>query len=92
MFSHMPIYFRPMSNNERQRQFRARNPGYYKKYNMRTRRTPAEREAARAAMVAMLAAEADVMTPAPLPRPAPAVVPATAGADAIRANPLRIAA
>ncbi|MEM1445666.1 MAG: hypothetical protein AAGF84_06390 [Planctomycetota bacterium] len=36
----------PISNRERQRQFRARNPGYFKKYNARAK---ASRRAAKAA-------------------------------------------
>jgi hypothetical protein len=75
----------PMSNTERQRQFRLRNPGYYNKYNARR---SAIYKGAKARIEAMAAADAAAApAPAPLALPAPAVVPVLPGLNAIRATP-----
>jgi len=75
-----------MSNAERQRQFRERNPGYYARLH-------AKRRAAVRAMAAARAAAAVPATPAPLMLPAPVeviVIPGMnvipAGLDALRAR------
>ena len=65
---HLPVfyprgYFPPVSNTERQRQFRERNPGYY-------RRLHAKRRAETKARVAALAEQAATAVPEPLAFPA----------------------
>ena len=58
----------PMSNNERQRLFRERNPGYYGRLHAR------QRAAVRAALAAAQEAKAIHVKPAPLMLPAPVEV------------------
>ena len=57
----------PMSNNERQRLFRERNPGYYGRLH-------AKRRAAVRALAAARAAAAILVKPAPVMLPAPVEV------------------
>jgi hypothetical protein len=71
----------PMSNAERQRQFRERNPGYYGRLH---RKRKAEVMALIAARTA--AAEAMAARPAPLMLPAPVEDPAMAALDALAAS------
>ena len=67
-----------MSNGERQRQFRERNPGYYGRLN---RKRNAEMLALRAARMAV--AEAIVAKPEPLMLPAPVQDPAMDALNAL---------
>ena len=60
----MAIRVRTLSNTERQRQFRERNPGYYGRLH-------AKRRAEVNAMIAQCAAEATAATPVPLALAAP---------------------
>lgn len=57
----------PTSNIERQRQFRERNPGYYRKYSARRRQL---RKAAQANLAALLQAQTEKHEPLMLPAPA----------------------
>jgi hypothetical protein len=78
----------PISNTERQRRFRARNPGYFNKYNARRRGNP---EATRAYLAAIVqTAEATVAaaaTPSPLLLPAPVQLPLFPGLNLIDETP-----
>ena len=82
-----------MSNTERQRKFRQRNPGYFNKYNARKRGTAkrseayirglmqAKAQAARAeATLAILAKPEPLMLPAPVQDPTMAAIDALAAA------------
>jgi hypothetical protein len=78
----------PMTNAERQRQFRARNPGYYGRLHARRR---AGQKAAAAAMNAQLMALAAKREPLLLPAPVELLV--IPGINAIpAAMPIRSAA
>jgi hypothetical protein len=74
--SAMLTHSNPKSNNERQRAFRARNPGYYNKYYARrkagTRHAAAAWLAAGQTAQAAAAAAAQATAEAPVPAPAPA--------------------
>jgi hypothetical protein len=69
----------PLSNAERQRQFRARHPNYYHRYRAR-------RKAAIAGRLAVMAAPAAAE---PLALPAPVQMPLFPGLNAIPATPAR---
>jgi hypothetical protein len=92
----------PFSNAERQRQFRARHPGYFKKYRTSIRafkRAQRHAEAAAAARVAATTVEplappvsvALPAQPAPLMLPAPAELPRFPGMNTIEMIPARAA-
>ena len=80
-----------MSNVERQRRFRERNPGYYNRYNARHKVNHQEAAAAwEAAMAQAQAAEeaqAKRATAGPLMLPAPAVIPVLPGINTIEVVP-----
>jgi hypothetical protein len=63
----MLLPFRPMSNNERQRHFRERNPGYYGRLHARGR---AGAKAGAAQLLAAAKAMAEKHEPLALPAPA----------------------
>ena len=81
----------PKSNAERQREFRERNPGYFRKYYAVKRsiakrvraRMQAEAQAAQAALIAAARAEA---TLAILAKPEPLMLPAPAQDPTMAAN------
>jgi hypothetical protein len=86
----------PKTNVERQREFRMRNPGYFRKYyavkrSMAKRiraRMQAEAQAAQAALIVAARAEATIAIlskPEPLMLPAPVKDPAMAAIDALAA-------
>src|SRR5687768_14335559 len=66
-------YFPPVSNTERQRQFRERNPGYYARIQAKKRAASkahvAAIRAAERAAAAMLAKSRQLMLPAPVELP-----------------------
>jgi hypothetical protein len=72
----------PMSNAERQRLFRERNPGYYGRLHARQRARVKALAAQRAAVAQLLAVK-----PTPLMLPAPVVIPVIPGLNAIAAIP-----
>lgn len=83
---HMPDFQRrgsrpPMSNTERQRAFRERNPGYYGRLH---RQRKAEQRAFVAAHNA--AKQLVALKPMPLMLPAPAEDPAMAALNALKAS------
>jgi hypothetical protein len=71
-----------MSNTERQRRFRERNPGYYQRLHARARARVKEMVAQRAAIAQLLAVK-----PLPLMLPAPVEVPVIPGMNTILATP-----
>jgi hypothetical protein len=77
--------FPPVSNTERQRQFRERNPGYYARIKAKQRAASkayvAELRAKEAAIAKILAIQ-----PMPLMLPAPVECPLTAQLNALRAK------
>jgi hypothetical protein len=84
----------PMSNNERQRRFRASHPGYFNKYNGRRKAMrKAAKEKNRAMMAALAAAEAEkARAAAAIPAmslmlPAPAEIPIIPGMNTIGVTP-----
>jgi hypothetical protein len=84
----MLLPFTPTSNAERQRQFMARNPGYYRKYNARRRGDPEQRRQAMAAMLqAAQAAEAAAVPPPVRALPAPGEQLILPGLEAFAAAP-----
>ena len=91
--------FRPMTNAERQAEFRRRNPGYYQRLHAQRRaalkaRMAQRKEAERAAVMAMADAQAmpePVTLTIPVPTfrlalPAPVVDPAVLAIDALAAK------
>ena len=72
----------PMSNTERQRRFRERNPGYYQRLHARARARVKEAIAQKAAIAQLLAVK-----PAPLMLPAPVEIPVIPGMNTILAMP-----
>ena len=94
----MPFQCAPMSNAERQRRFRARNPGYWRKYYARERASRIAAQKKAAALVAELArarwAEFEkqaavqlmLLPKLPLMLPAPVQDPAMAAIDALAAS------
>jgi hypothetical protein len=76
----------PTPNIERQRQFRERNPGYFRKYYARKKSSWLAAKAKRAAQWQAAAAEVPAQRE-PLMLPAPAVVPILPGLNTIPAMP-----
>ena len=86
----MAIYYRATSNAERQRQFRRRNPGYYKKYYVSKRaRVEAAKRQAQALMLAQAEADTQLARAAapPLMLPAPVEPVVIPGMTTIPATP-----